>query len=505
MQANSEAFSIKSPPQKEKRSSAVPVAEIWSPSTPPRRNPGWKSPEAWPPQSFNLCLHVDFGGSDGELLKSLTMVNLFMGEYPHVMLGISFVHNDGSEKIIGRKSYRDRSAESYPCVVQSFPVAGGEGEVIQQIETSFSRRSDIIQAICLRTNFNRSMIFRLYGANSYDEDETTSTAMIAPPGQAISGLFIRLKSPGSQVRDLVADYTECESPQHTQGLSEARASFTSAIPRLDHAKDIMAYIGGFAFGAADLKHLRQIRLSTGADDLSRTTGEISGLQLEYADGKHPRVIGQWIKEYASLELDAGERLIEITSWHGIVNRFSRFKVGPIVGMAFVTSKGKNMIRLRRKPFEDTVCLKHRENPYEQLSTIAWGYNYKWDHVRVLYTPRSEKQSMQLFMSPLSREVPQFTVRERIFLDEVDMDGDPDEVQTITLTFRPMSDEPSGLTFTYSSGKTQTIGCTGERPIDQRLAVGEKLTRLDIGVLRGNRLGSIAVSLHKLIMIIHRFS
>jgi hypothetical protein len=90
---------------------------------------------------------MDFGGRDGKLLGLLTMVQIFMGEFPHVFHGIAFVYSDGTERFYGNKHYRVKSARKYNCIVQSFPIAGDKGELINKVETSYCKSRDIVQSI----------------------------------------------------------------------------------------------------------------------------------------------------------------------------------------------------------------------------------------------------------------------------------------------------------------------------------------------------------------------
>ncbi|KAK6067086.1 F-box domain-containing protein [Seiridium cupressi] len=492
LQLYREDLEISNNPSHTKGGNGLAASEIWSPMIPTRLCPKWNSPEAFPPQSFNMCLHVDFGGPNGELIGSLSMVNIFMGESPRVFFGFSFVYDNGTERLFGQRSYRLRSAKTYPCITKSFTIAGNKGEVIEEFVTSYSRKDDVIQAISIRTSFKRSGVFRLFGAQTYEEKSriTRIKTMASTPGQNILGFFVKLKSPGAFIRDLVVDFSEPAHQSEFQSSPEAEVLLTTPPKHLDSAREISAYMGGFAFVSADLTGLRRIHISTGKEGFSRSHGHISGLQLEYADGKDPVLVGQWIKRCDTLELEPDDHLVEITTWHRIINRFSRVKFGPIVGIAFVTSKGFRMAQPQRGHFDDVVCLKYRENVYEELETIAWGYNYQWDHVRILCVPKPNKRSKRVIMAPIAREVPQWAVREKILTLEEKRDGSPDPVELVRVTFKPLSDEPSGISFMYRSGKLQTVGAEGERPYDQQLEDGERLIRMDVGILRANRQGSI---------------
>jgi hypothetical protein len=420
------------------------------------------------------------------------MVNVFMGEYPRVFFGFSFVYSDGREESFGRRKYQAQTAKHYPCIVQSFGIAGEKGEVILQIETSHSKMNDIVQSISFRTSFNRQRTFRLFGNLSYD-DKSSSTISIAPPGQALSNFFVVLKSPDGHIRDLVASFSEVGNRLEEHTSTEMEISLESLPVQLTAANEILAYKGGFAFMAADLSGLRRLHFSIGAQGFSRSGRNMSGLQMEFANSQNPLIVGQWLKKHATLELDTDERLVEITTWHSILNPFSRIKFGPITGVVYVTSKGKRLESPPQGHKDNMVCLKYRENPYEKLAIITWVCNYQWDHVRFLYAPKAEKQPRRLILGPATRQIPIWAVTEKMFTTEGELESCPDPMTSIEVTYKSLSDEPSGLTFLYLSGRVQTIGSRGERPCVRELERGERLTRMDIGILRANRLGSVTVS------------
>lgn len=122
------------------------TADIWNPKL-PRNSTEWNHPVAFPRQSFNLCLDMNFGGDNGELLSELTRVIVFMGEFPAVFHGMCFVYSDRSERLYGRKTYATRSDKKYDCIAQSFAVFGKGGERINGISAGYSVGFDTIQDI----------------------------------------------------------------------------------------------------------------------------------------------------------------------------------------------------------------------------------------------------------------------------------------------------------------------------------------------------------------------
>jgi hypothetical protein len=179
---------------------------------------------------------------------------------------------------------------------------------------------------------------------------------------------VSTKSPGGAIRDLTTRSLE-QKPSllpSELNLPTGRSShFLEESLMLKSAKAMLAYIGGFTFTSATLEGLRAIQVSTGASESSRGKQHISGLRLVYDESTSSVVLGQWISEFACIELAPGERLTEITTWHDFTNRFSHVKFGPITGIRFVTSHGA-VKEFLRQPILDKVCLKYHENPYENL-------------------------------------------------------------------------------------------------------------------------------------------
>ena len=164
---------------------------------------------------------------------------------------------------------------------------------------------------------------------------------------------------------------------------------------LESAEEILSYPRGFAFTAADLTNVRRIRASVGVgaqeettSSCSRSTKHVSGFWIEYHDNKRaPLVVGQWIREQEQehqgpLELEPGDRITQVTTWHDVTNSYKRAKFGPVVRVRLATARGverefsgvalgstsqsltsnSNSVA----PMAGKICLAYRENPYEYL-------------------------------------------------------------------------------------------------------------------------------------------
>ncbi|KAK8077388.1 hypothetical protein PG996_003558 [Apiospora saccharicola] len=449
---------------------ATRVAPVWTPNS-PECPVEWQHDYAATQQTFNLCTNMDF-----------------------VFLGMSFVYADGSERSYGRKFYTLRNGTKLHCIVQSFSIAGPEGERICQADTAYSPSHDTIQSISLSTTANRSIAFGLHGEH-LPKDKLFHTNRRAPPGKVFTSFFSRHSSPSGHFRDFSVLETPADDKAN-ENLSMGDIALcknpwdTIIASMLYSAKELLAHSGGFAFTSASLSGLRRIRFSVGNAGYSRESHHISGLRLEYEGSASPVVVGQWISEYQSLDIGEDERLLEIITFHHANNRFNRVKFGPLSGISIITSKGAAM-EVIHEPAEGDVRLTFRETPYERLDAVAWGCNYQWDHVRVMSRYQADVAApRELLFGPLNRQVPEWAVRDLVFLQEKTADGAIDPVESIQMTFKCMTSEPAALSFILRSGRVLSLGVPGEKPVTETLNEGEQLSRMDIGILRNNRVTSI---------------
>ncbi|KAI1211804.1 uncharacterized protein F4807DRAFT_376848 [Annulohypoxylon truncatum] len=461
--------------------------EVWNPNI-PTISPVWYLPDASPTQYFKLCLNMDFGGPDGRLLQSLVRVDVLMGRYPSVFLGICFIYGDGSERLYGRKSFRSsfEYIVSTPAIRQSFFINGPRGELITQIVLSRYPDEDTIQAITVSTNLDRTNQFRLYGRDSTGPFKGREVLQVLQPepGMHFTSLYAKVQSPLGHFRDL-STYSQVVSMKLQEPIFEPSGvphhiPITVDIQKL--AEDILAYPRGFAFTAADLSGLKKIRVSVNDEEHTGVQGHISGLWLEYHDSNVPVILGQWIKELDSLDLSLGERVTEVVTWHDYTNQHRRVKYGPIKRLRIGTIRGNS------KEFLDShrggkIRLQYRENPYEKLSGILWGCNYEWDHVRIFHSPRTNGLAALSLAYSDGHSCPPWAVMQKIFMREIHENGRPNPVTTIEVTFKEIANEISGVTFIYENGRQITLGIRGTDGSEMSLSSDEKLAQLE---LEGNR-------------------
>lgn len=61
-------------------------------------------------------------------LRTLTRVTAYMGQFPHVFLGMAFSYADGSKRRFGRVTYAIDGGVQVPAIEQSFELDGPGGE-----------------------------------------------------------------------------------------------------------------------------------------------------------------------------------------------------------------------------------------------------------------------------------------------------------------------------------------------------------------------------------------
>ncbi|KAI0595235.1 hypothetical protein F4775DRAFT_585635 [Biscogniauxia sp. FL1348] len=469
--------------------------QLWNPSLPEHpHHTSWHYAQ-FSTQHFDLCLNMDFGGPRGCLLQSLTRINLYMGGFPAVFIGMSFNYEDGTERFYGRKGYRESigSLAVLRAVQQSFHIDGPMGEIITKFAASYSHVHDTIQSITITTSMGRSQQFRLYGKDSWGDCQEMVAILEPQPGEVFTALYARIKSPIGYFKSISACSMILDKrPSYPDlgylAIDSHRVPITCKA--LNSAAEMLAYPRGFAFTAADLTHLSKIRVSVSNEHQPASPAHLSGLQLEFSDSRNPVVLGQWVEELDALNIPPGDRLAEMTTWHDFALTHKKVKFGKIRKLQLRTAGGVG------KEFLDpmvrgNICLNYRENPYEELVGLVWGYNHEWDHVRALYGPKPSSGGNLLIESQVGYPSPSWLVRERLFMCEVLKDGTPNPVVGIEVSCKDIGSELSGLTLIYKHGDQWTLGTRGRPLQTMTLSEDEKLVRMDIGVNRGNRIDLIS--------------
>lgn len=100
---------------------------------------------------------------------------------------------------------------------------------------------------------------------------------------------------------------------------------------------------------ASLENVRRLKISRGYKNGPRARESITGIWIEYWDSAEPKIVGQWLKEGKSLDLDRGDILTEISFWTDRPRDFARgAKIGDlnitvhVVGIQLSTANGNSL-------------------------------------------------------------------------------------------------------------------------------------------------------------------
>lgn len=127
---------------------------------------------------------------------------------------------------------------------------------------------------------------------------------------------------------------------------------------------------GSCLTTASLEWARRIRISGGADGCCRSRNHISGLWIEYYDGRRDVIIGQWIKETAHVSLEPNERIVDVTIWSTMDVKIpfpmQELELGKISGIEFGFTARRHRFKLRQMSPEmgDQTCVQYLATPFE---------------------------------------------------------------------------------------------------------------------------------------------
>ncbi|KAF2799429.1 hypothetical protein K505DRAFT_370966 [Melanomma pulvis-pyrius CBS 109.77] len=393
-------------------------------------------------QIVNVHLNMDFGGPGGCLLGSLRRIVAIMFGYPKIFLGLDFIYNDGRHSFYGRRS--------------------------------------------IYTNKGNHTTFGVYGDTYMNLSKSRS--MLKPPEEKVITGFLAVLGvfDGSfQTFGIQSQMLWRREPQTTQQCSSIVSHALSVTPESPDTGSHIIHGRGTAYTAASLSGVRRIRISSGATGRSRTSQHISGLWLEYYDSDGPVIVGQWITELDSWELAPSEKITEILMWSSneLTNsQEGQAKLGRIMGFSFATSNG-NSKQILQEDTDGQVWIKFRANRFEELGSIIWAFNSTWYHARVLYSPTPTKDGLDFIFLP--HESPSWVVPEKLLWQDCDLNGNCSTVASIQVSF--VIGAICGISFTYTSGITRTLGSQEGDTSTMHLDSDEELTRMDIGFHYINRI------------------
>ncbi|CAG9994602.1 unnamed protein product [Clonostachys byssicola] len=446
---------------------------------------------------FSVNVYLPFGGDDGSRLRLLCKMTAVMhgrmGFY-----GFLFTYSDGNELWFGqretllrgygqcetifgwfgRHESRRGKGELRPCIEQTFMIDGEAGECIDSFDAS--RKGT------------------------------------GPHGRR---MVESIQSPIWAFEDLKAEEFHVEQREQQDGVPVQRVSPPS-LTRTATDVGWMLREEGSCFTIASLENIRRVRVSKGAGGRSRTDANVTGILLDYHHGGQSTVVGQWIQEAASFDLEETERVVEFSYWvHA--SRYSdcqRDSFATITCIRLVTSLGRCLeVRpdTRRRLLDPHV--RYSCTPYERLRNITWIFGTSRDEMNISLRPAPALGDGHLCLT-YSRETvlprhaaegntriyhffngPEFSkcedqrrmtyyhTRGLLFLHKTDSRGMQIPVQQVQLTVS-WEKRLVGIEFQYVDGSVHTYGTKGGHCSVLHLdtARNERLSRLAVYNYGGHR-------------------
>ncbi|KAI9045251.1 F-box protein [Aspergillus affinis] len=406
-----------------------------------------------PSRTFEPLTNIDFGGSRGLLLGSLTRLTFYMASRPHPLIGIEIFYSNGNSTLFGSNG---------SCGVSLF-VDGPGGERINRIgilEDKFVLDPATgLAGLQISTNYGRVVIFAPLGSKF---NAATGLMLTSPPGNTITGFvasesenqpnFIRVavQSQKCAEQPVVPDTMDWECHQIPEDQLRYDEIFSHYIDS-SNPGNYQTY--------ASLKNVRKIQASVGIQGRSRSTNRISGLKLEYYDHPSPGIIGQWMDGLSgSFELSQDERVQSLTVWAtpmGFSRECRRMEVGQVAAIQFETTCSRSVIF--RSPDFHPLPPRKLQHQYqidsdEEMAAISWIFNVHSDGVRAVLSTEGSR-SDQLILVP--HHPPPFDQVQKLYFETHDEAGGRDTVAEVMAQFRDRA--IIGLVFVYASGRKANIG------------------------------------------------
>ncbi|KAK2760856.1 hypothetical protein FQN54_002096 [Arachnomyces sp. PD_36] len=443
-------------------------------------------------QTFSPILNIDFGGSQGERLQTLTRITVHMNEPTVAFVGFAFQYDGYDALLFGRQGRME----------VSFLIDGSNGEKISEVTFEQVSASLGIRSLYICTNFGNSATFmpdelredihRGVSSNSPDtapgpaetepaESNYTKQTMRALDGQVITGFTSVLEAESGSFQTFgLQCLAEPNMPTvHKQCATNGKDSYAAELCSSTGAQLIRrASAGCQAYTYASLENVRSIRISRGSMGRPRGLNEISGLRFDYYFDKPSKIVGQWISEVERMDFIPGERIVEISICISRLafNVSEKTHVGRVVSISILTSEQLKTVRGAQLKDDCTKC-DFRENRLEKLSSIVWAFNSGGDHPRVLSSPTTE--GIRLWDPTDCANLLPGLVPDKVLWEE----QGGDRVRSITVYRSPygQTHHITRMAFTYDSGLSRNIGHVQGEPSSEEthsIIPGEDIIGID---------------------------
>ncbi|PYH94556.1 hypothetical protein BO71DRAFT_419279 [Aspergillus ellipticus CBS 707.79] len=410
--------------------------------------PSWKPPfrdatrSSRPSRAFAPLNNIDFGGSRGSLLGSLTRLAF------HIEKSVLFGSSGGCEI--------------------SFFVDGSQGERINRIATlednSRCHREIDLVGLEVSTNNRRSAIFTPL---RYRLKPTVESMSISLPHNTITG-FVATETMRSKTQTSQTHFIQFGIQSQSCGEQPATPDISDLEPHQipDHEIQYDQKFAHFIDGAradnyqtyASLNNVRRIQASTGIQGRSRSSDRITGLKIDYYNHPSPNVVGQRMNELDDgFEISPDEEIQSLTIWMapmGYSSECPGMQVAQVAAIHIVTTRSRSVTL--RPPGLPSLPSQSPPHQYqsafgERLTAISWILNSSSDCIRAVASKSQRRRAQTL----VPEQEPPFDQVRKLDFEILNVDGCREPLVTVEAYFGDRSF--IGVVFVYASGARAGIG------------------------------------------------
>ncbi|CAH0046370.1 unnamed protein product [Clonostachys solani] len=339
---------------------------------------------------FHLHLYMGFGGSNGQTLSSLNRITAYVFSRTGFH-GFRFGYDNNQDILIGKDSIlEDENGTYLPCIEPTFTIDGQGGERVTSFEVRRAQSStyhkQIIFSIKVSTNNGRFMNFQIHDGLPRPPGDISSLSIDASHDKLPIAIVATCNPPHIPWESFHvlngAETHHRTSPFENQRSLRKGNSIEVTKDWIQHSAYWMLGSEGSCFGAASLRGIKRVRVSSGLPGRSRSPENISGLWIEYIRGDDV-ILGQWIHEVGSFDLTPTESLTHVSVWSTLEAetplRMESF--GRVIGIKFITSSGQQH-EFRTDSSLPCISMHWRSTPYEELRDMMWAFGSYFDEVQI---------------------------------------------------------------------------------------------------------------------------
>ncbi|EER25811.1 F-box domain containing protein [Coccidioides posadasii C735 delta SOWgp] len=431
------------------------VSRLWSPMVPNSRNiritPLRPSLNVRP---FEPIIDMNFAGSNGWLLPMLKRVVVHMVSDFQSVVGFSFVFEKHTLSL-------GKTGEAELSAVIDGP--GGERITNLQVLGYEFRYEQRMRGCQIGTNYSRNIVFS--AIPRFPHLQKDSELLELPKNYSVTGLIATKDADDNTLQKLglqghPSKNHSSSEPKRIRDLSQELRESQVEYDKM-FAVTINVLTQGDFCTYAPFESVRRITASTGSEGRSRTPCNVSGLRFDYHNEWHcPTIVGQWMNELDTFELDQGERIEGLTVWlstEPCYRTVNPVEPGRVIAIRIDSSSKRHKIFKADNvdiSLEEYKQQQYQSNMRENLTAISWILNGTFDRVRAVIQLVNPAIPPPILIP--QHDVP-FDQAQKLFFEITDQASRVDKLVQMVAHVR--NNEVLGVSFDYQSGCRKSMGYT----------------------------------------------